>query len=100
MNDQPGETNPEKPRTADPGEDMNVRHVHAAIWREEAEPAELFRRTPVVLRHFYFIMFVWLLFYLMTWMGKWKWDEYEASPIKRGNREHFRPEPEQAAPVR
>ena len=100
MNDQSRGTDPEKPTGADPGEDLNVRHVHAAIWREEAEPAEVFRRTPVLLKHFYFLMFVWLLFYLVTWMGKWKWDEYEASPVNRGNRDRFRPEPEQTAPAR
>ena len=62
---------------------MNVRHVHAAIWREVPEPFEVVRRMPIVLKHFYFWMFMWLLFYLMNWMGGWKWDEYEASRIAR-----------------
>jgi hypothetical protein len=100
MNEQPGETNSEKPRTADPGEDMNVRHVHAAIWREEAEPREAVRRMPILLKHFYFIMFLWLVFYLITWAAGWKWDEYEASPIERSKRDDIRPKPTPAEPSR
>jgi hypothetical protein len=100
MNGQPREKDSEKPATADPGEDMNVRHVHAAIWREEAEPAEIVRRTPVLLKHFYFVMFLWLLFYLVTWMGNWKWDEYEASLIDRGDRDRARSTPAPIDPLR
>jgi uncharacterized membrane protein len=80
----------ERRGSADPGEQMNVRHVHAAIWREEAEPAEVVRRTPVVLKHFYFLMFVWLVFYLINWMGNWRWDEYEPSPTQRSLRDRAR----------
>ncbi len=71
----------------DPGEDMNVRHVHAAIWREFAEPREIWRRTPWYLRHFYFILFLWVLFYLINFTGSWKWSEYEDSSIRRSQRE-------------
>jgi hypothetical protein len=82
-------------RTAgrEPGEDMNVRHVHAAIWREEAEPSEFVNRLPALLRHFYFLMFLWMLFYLGTWMGGWNWNEYEASLMDRLNRDRARPQP-------
>jgi hypothetical protein len=90
---------PGKPPSADLGEDMNVRHVHAAIWREEAEPSEFMRRMPVVLKHFYFIMFLWLIFYLVTWMGQWSWNEYEASPILRGNRDRARETPPPTNPA-
>src|SRR5258707_7559466 len=98
MKDEPIRAEVKNRGSADPGEDMNVRHVHAAIWREEAEPSEFVRRTPLVLRHFYFWMFVWMLFYLMTWMGRWKWDEYEASARARADRDHARPQPVQADP--
>jgi len=91
---------PEKPVSADLGEDMNVRHVHAAIWREEAEPDEFMRRIPNILKHFYFVMALWLLFYLVTWMGNWKWNEYEASPMARLNRDQVRPTPDPASPSR
>lgn len=76
--------------SADPGEDMNVRHVHAAIWRETSEPAEVVRRTPAVLKHFYFIMLVWLILYLLSWFPPLNWNEYESSPIQRGIRERAR----------
>ena len=93
MNEPSDGTNPGKPRTADPGEDMDVRHVHAAIWREEAEPREAVRRMPTLLKNFYFIMFLWLLFYLINWAAGWKWDEYEASPLERAKRDHVRAKP-------
>ena len=44
------------PTHHEPGEDMNVRTVHGALWRELAEPIERWRRTPWYLRHFYAIM--------------------------------------------
>ncbi len=100
MNEPSDGTNPGKPRTADPGEDMDVRHVHAAIWREEAEPTEAVRRMPVLLRVFYFSMFLWLLCYLLTEAADWKWDEYEASPLERSKREHVRQKPTPTEPSR
>ena len=86
--------------SADLGEDMNVRHVHAAIWREEAEPVEFVRRLPALLKHFYFVMFLWLLYYLATWMGGWKWNEYEVSPVERGIRDQAHAKAEQTNPPR
>ena len=100
MNEKPEETKPEKPSTADPGDDMNVRHVHAAIWREEAEPREAVRRMPFLLKNFYAIMFIWLLYYLSIWAAGWKWDEYEANPIERWKRDHVRTKPTPAEPSR
>ncbi len=88
----------DKPAGSEPGADMNVRHVHAAIWREEAEPTEFVNRLPAVLRHFYFIMFLWMLFYLVTWMGHWNWNEYEASGIDRINRDLAHSKPVERAP--
>ncbi len=75
---------------ADPGRDMNVRHVHAGIWREFAEPREIWRRTPWVLRHFYSVLFIWLIVYLFAQMGDWKWSEYEENSIQRMLRENAR----------
>ncbi|MEA3208460.1 MAG: hypothetical protein QOE70_1517 [Chthoniobacter sp.] len=98
MNEQPDQ--PEKPRIADPGEDMNVRHVHAAIWREEAEPGEAVRRMPLLLKNFYVIMFLWLLFYLINWAGGWKWDEYESSLLERLKRDDARRRSTPTEPVR
>jgi hypothetical protein len=72
---------------------MNVRHVHAAIWREEADPSEVVRRMPLWLKHFYFLMFLWMVFYLFNWTGGWKWDEYEPSYAAQVHREHARPAP-------
>jgi len=74
----------------DPGQDMNVRHVHAAIWRELPEPSEIWRRTPWYLRHFYFISFMWLVLYLIAQMGGWNWNEYEESGVRRSQREDAR----------
>ncbi len=93
MNEPTGQTNPGQPRTADPGEDMQVRHVHAAIWREESEPYEAARRTPFLLRHFYAILTLWAIYYLIVWAGGWNWNEYEANPLERAKREHVRPTP-------
>ncbi|MEO8350468.1 MAG: hypothetical protein ABI680_01985 [Chthoniobacteraceae bacterium] len=90
MSDHSTKSDLEARTAADPGEDMNVRHIHAAIWREGAEPAEVWRRTPVVLRHFYFIMIVILILYLTNWMGGWSWHEYEESSIQRGVRDRAR----------
>jgi hypothetical protein len=82
--------NPPIRRSEDPGETMNVRRVHAAIWREQSEPRELVRRMPTVLKHFYFIMFVWLVFYLVSWMGPLDWNEYEQDPVQRVERDAAR----------
>lgn len=91
-------TTPPRRHAADPGEDMNVRHVHAAIWREESEPAEVVRRMPAVLKHFYFLMVVWLILYLINWFPPLRWDEYEESPVQRGIRERARTPAEAASP--
>jgi hypothetical protein len=89
MNEEPSK----KPVYADPGEDMDVRHEHAAIWREEADPSEFMNRAPILLRQFYFGMLCWLIFYLVTWMGGWSWNEYEASPVVRWTRDEYRATP-------
>ena len=81
------------------GEDMNVRHVHAAIWREFAEPREMWRRTPWYLRHLYACLFIWLVLYLTAWMGQWDWNEYEESGFYRSAREHARPLPATPPPA-
>jgi hypothetical protein len=57
----------------EPNEDMNVRRVHGIIWREYPEPRELWRRTPKILRHFYVIMAIWLILYLIGWFPHWSW---------------------------
>ncbi len=90
MSDQPDKRALQQRGSADPGEEMNVRHVHAAIWREEAEPSEVARRTPAVLKHLYFILFIWLLRYFINSMGSWRWDVYEPSPVQRGIRDRAR----------
>jgi hypothetical protein len=79
-------------KNMDPGENMNIRRVHAAIWREEVEPSEAFRRTPSILKHFYFIMLLWLVFYFGTLFPPLKWDEYEASALQRALRDRSKPE--------
>ena len=93
-------TKPGPPGAADHGEDMNVRHVHAAIWREEAEPAEAVRRMPFLLKNFYVIMFLWYLFYLNHWTAGWKWNEYEVSAEERYKRDHLQAAPAPAKPLR
>jgi hypothetical protein len=77
--------------------------VHAAIWRETAEPAEAIRRMPVLLKHFYFIMFLWLLYYLSYLIisaGGWKWNQYDTSPAERRKSEDVRPRPTPGEPSR
>jgi hypothetical protein len=69
------------------GDDMNVRKVHAAIWREQAEPTEAIRRMPLVMKLFYLVMVIWLIQYFFTWAGTFDWNEYEASPIERAKRD-------------
>jgi hypothetical protein len=93
MNDETMKAGLKNRAAADPGEDMNVRHVHAAIWREESEPAEVVRRTPAVLKHFYFIMLIWLILYLLSWFPPLNWNEYEESPMRRSLRDHAREAP-------
>jgi hypothetical protein len=62
---------------------MNVRHVHAAIWRETSEPAEVVRRMPAILKHFYFWMIIWLILYLVNWFPPLRWNEYEENASLR-----------------
>jgi hypothetical protein len=90
MNEEPDQAALEHRASADPGENMNVRHVHAAIWREESEPAEVVRRMPAILKHFYFWMLVWLILYLMGWFPPLSWNEYEANRVERGIRDRAR----------
>lgn len=59
----------------EPGEDMNVRLVHAAIWREMAEPSERKRGLPWYLRRMYAVMFILAVIYLLLQVFDWK--EYE-----------------------
>lgn len=68
-------------------EGMNIRRVHAAIWREESEPSEAMRRMPNLVKVFYLGMALWLINYLFMWMGPWDWNEFEASPIERVRRD-------------
>lgn len=84
--------------SADPGEDMNVRHVHAAIWRETSEPAEVVRRMPAILKHFYFWMIIWLILYLVNWFPPLRWNEYEENASQRGLRDRARTQAEVAQP--
>ena len=90
MNEQPDKAALEQRASADPGEDMNVRHVHAAIWREESEPAEAVRRMPALLKHFYFWALVWLILYLIGWFPPLNWNEYEADRGQRSIRDRVR----------
>lgn len=68
-------------------EGMNIRRVHAAIWREQAEPQEATSRMPLVLKAFYVAMALWLVNYLIFWMGPLSWDEFESNPIERVKRD-------------
>lgn len=68
-------------------EGMNVRRVHAAIWREEAEPSEATRRMPLLVKVFYVAMTLWFINYLLMWMGPLDWNEFESSPIERVKRD-------------
>jgi hypothetical protein len=91
-------TTPAIRHSADPGEDMNVRHVHAAIWRETSEPAEVVRRMPAILKHFYFWMIIWLIFYLINWFPPLHWNEYEENASRRGLRDSARSQTQIARP--
>lgn len=73
------------PEPQDPGEDMNVRVVHGAIWREFAEPIEVWRRAPWYLKHSYVMMLIGALVYLIIQVYDWK--EYEEDPIRRVERD-------------
>ena len=77
---------------------MNVRHVHAAIWRETSEPVEVVRRMPAILKHFYFWMIIWLIFYLVNWFPPLRWNEYEENASQRGLRDRARTQAEVAPP--
>ncbi len=65
----------------EPGEDMNVRLVHAAIWREMAEPSERRRGLPWYLRRMYAVMFILGAIYLLS--QAFDWNEYEDSTRAR-----------------
>lgn len=73
------------PEPQDPGEDMNVRVVHGAIWREFAEPIEVWRRAPWYLKHSYVIMLICALVYLLIQV--FDWNEYEEDPLRRLQRD-------------
>jgi hypothetical protein len=75
----------ENPDSKDSGEDMNVRLVHGAIWREFAEPIEAWRRAPWYLRHSYVMMLIGALVYLLIQVYDWK--EYEEDPVRRIERD-------------
>lgn len=73
------------PNHQEAGEDMNVRIVHGALWRELAEPIEHWRRTPWYLRHFYAIMALLAIFYLVQQV--FDWNEYEENRLRRFRRD-------------
>ncbi|WP_411846374.1 cytochrome c [Roseibacillus persicicus] len=61
----------------EPGEDLNVREVHGQIWRENAEPHELYQRIPWWLKHLiYAPLVIWGIWYLLIASGGFRWDEY------------------------
>ncbi len=63
---------------------MNVRRVHGVIWREYPEPRELWRRTPAILRHFYILLTIGVLLYLLAWFPHWSWQSLDhAAPEKK-----------------
>jgi hypothetical protein len=63
-------------------EDMDVRRVHGAIWREYPEPRELWWRTPALLRHFYVILTIGVTLYFIGWFPRWSW-----KALDQGSRE-------------
>lgn len=73
------------PEPDDSREEMNVRQVHGAIWREFSEPIEMWRRAPWYLKHSYVIMLIFALVYLL--IQKYDWNEYEEDPILRLRRD-------------
>ncbi len=90
-------TSPKNPRDA--GEEMNVRKVHGALWRETAEPSEQWRRVPWLVKHFFLLLVIFGVIYLLTQIYDWK--EYEDNPVLRFHRErHLRaPQPPEQAPA-
>jgi len=76
------------PTHHEPGEDMNVRTVHGALWRELAEPIERWRRTPWYLRHFYAIMAILAFLYIV--LQAFDWNEYEENAVRRVERDEIR----------
>lgn len=66
---------------------MNVRAVHGALWRELAEPIERWRRTPWYLRHFYAVMAILALIYLV--LQVFDWNEYEVDALRRYERDEM-----------
>lgn len=69
------------PPPQEPGEDMNVRAVHGALWREFEEPMETLRRLPWYMRHLYAVMLLIGLIYLLIQV--FDWNEYEESATRR-----------------
>ncbi len=67
---------------------MNVRLVHAALWRETAEPHERRRGLPWYLRRLYAVMFILAVVYLLT--QTFDWQEYEDSAPVKQRREQAR----------
>ncbi len=56
-----------------PGESMNVRAVHHAIIRELPEPKELYKNVPWYLRHFYAVLLIGGILYLLILAGQFDW---------------------------
>jgi hypothetical protein len=76
-----------KSPNTDPGELMNVREVHGAILREMNLPGEKMRRVPWYLHLLYVALALWAYVYLVTYSGKFSWNEYEHRPDARAKRE-------------
>lgn len=74
---------PKQPRDA--GEEMNVRKVHGALWRELAEPREQARRVPWFLKHFFVMLVILAIIYLA--IQNYNWNEYEVNPRLRQQRD-------------
>ncbi|MEM6820931.1 MAG: hypothetical protein AAF558_03155 [Verrucomicrobiota bacterium] len=73
-----------KPRSPSPQktplpheEKINVREVHQAIVRELPEPKELYKNIPWYLRHFYAILIIWLVIYLISLAGRYDWSSFD-----------------------
>lgn len=59
------------------GEHFNVREVHGQLMREKSEPRELLNATPGWLKHgVYAPLLIGGAFFLITYSGGFKWDEY------------------------
>lgn len=61
----------------EPGENLNVREVHAQLLREKEEPTEMMRAAPWWLKHAIIApLLIWGLWYLLTHSGGFRWKEY------------------------